>query len=96
MLFIIRDVTITLAPYFAFRTPGTSMMTIPVTAPTAMQTAGNMTGGIFSHMARMEPVMPEMKKMPSPPRLNRLALNIRAMESPEKIRGTAVSTMLPR
>ena len=37
-----------------------------------------------------------MKKMPSPPRLNRLALNIRAMESPEKIRGTAVSTMLPR
>ena len=47
-------------------------------------------------MAWMEPVMPEMKKMPSPPRLNRLALNIRAMESPEKIRGTAVSTMLPR
>ena len=30
MLFIIRDVTISLAPYFAFRTPGTSMMTIPV------------------------------------------------------------------
>ena len=57
---------------------------------------GKAMGGSWGQMAEMEPVMPAMKKIPSPPRLNRLALNIRAMASPEKIRGTAVSTMLPR
>lgn len=53
-------------------------------------------GGIFSQIARKDPAIPEIKKTPSPPRLNRLALNMTAIARPEKISGTAVSTIFPR
>ena len=91
ILFIIRDVTISFAPYFAFRPPGTIITTIPTSAPTTIAASGASTEGNFGQIATKEPTAPAIKKIPSPPRLN-----ITAIARPEKISGTAVSTIFPR
>ncbi len=96
ILFIIRLVTISFAPYFAFKPPGTIITTIPTRAPTTIAARGASTEGSFGQIATKEPTAPAIKKIPSPPRLNKLALNITAMARPEKISGTAVSTIFPR